>query len=727
MVTGSPPARSPGPADITPTAVAPTGVAPTAVAPTGVAPTAVAPAYVGRYELLAPIARGGSATVYLARVPDAPTRGCALKLLHPHLCDRAEHPEAVAELRGEAELAARIVHPNVVRVVDAGEDGAGFFLVMELVEGDSLLALMRAAARQARPLDPEVALAILDDALAGLQAAHELRDGTEGADTQGASLAVIHRDFSPQNILIGLDGVARLTDFGIARAVDRAGFTRTGVVKGKVGYMSPEQAQALPLTQRSDVWAAGVVAWELFTGRQLHQTDDPVAALLRIVTETPPRLRSVRPDLPEALDEVVASALQPDVTLRCPSVAAFRRALAEAWPGRTGPAPRAQVAALIQSQAGERVAGWRQALAAAPRARPATPLDVGAPAQRRPRLRWSTSLVGAAAGLLVAVAGSAPLWRAGAPAEARFAAPTIIASAQRNPYALVTDGRSVYWTSADGVYRVASDGKPWFTRVASAQDGRQLALDGESLYVAEHGANRLVRLSLPDGERFVLAGCPGVQGVAHDERHVYFTCSDDGTVRRVPKTGGADETIARSPRPGRELWSVVVDPESVFWSDPGSGGVYRQDKRGGPPARLAEARGVPQGVTADGDTVYFRDGDIDRGRLVAVPKHGGKARVMAAGEQHSFPRGVTTDARWVYWTGGPPNASRVFRASKTGAEIESVADAQLGAHDVVVHGGVVYWTLWGGAAVARLRLPSAGGDGDDRGLGTAGDDTKRAP
>jgi serine/threonine protein kinase len=316
-------------------------------------PKSTLPYIVGRYELLLPIASGGMGMVYLARVSGVGgfARNLALKLMHPHM---RSSPEFVLDLVEEAKLAARIHHPNVVAVLDAGEDEAGAYLVMEYVEGDSVTGIGRALAKIAtgtpQTIPARIALRIVDDALAGLHAAHELKDDN------GRALGIVHRDFSPQNILVGIDGHSRLVDFGIAKAANRVGHTQTGLIKGKVSYMSPEQARAEPVDRRSDVWAAGVVIWEMLAGRRLYKTDDDVATAIKIINEVPPRLREARPDLPPSIDEVVASALTVNVDERCPNVGEFRRRLALAAKDLGGFAEPADVAAFLAPLVEEKLA-----------------------------------------------------------------------------------------------------------------------------------------------------------------------------------------------------------------------------------------------------------------------------------------------------------------------------------------------------------------------------------
>jgi serine/threonine-protein kinase len=288
------------------------------------------------------------ATVFLARTHGAGgfERDVALKLLHAHLRD---DEESKAHLLEEAKLAARIRHPNVVPVLEIDEDPFGLYLVMEYVEGETLSGLMQAARAAGTPVSTRIAARVLDDALAGLQAAHDLRGEA------GAPLGLVHRDFSPQNILVATDGRARLADFGIAKAAGRSVRTKTGLVKGKVAYMAPEQARGHEVDRRCDVWAAGVVAWELVAGRRLHDKTDDVATLLSVVTEEPPLLSSVLEDVSPAIEEAVASALTSDLERRCQSAAELRQRLEVAWAEAGGMATVEEVGELVHRVVGPRL------------------------------------------------------------------------------------------------------------------------------------------------------------------------------------------------------------------------------------------------------------------------------------------------------------------------------------------------------------------------------------
>jgi len=312
------------------------------------------PERVGRYELLLPIGTGGMATVYLARVPVVGDvhREVALKLMHPFM--QAEGRESTVSLVEEAKLAVRIRHPNVVPVIEVGDSPHGVFLVMDYVEGDTLSGLHRALRSEDRMLPLPIAGRILTDALAGLHAAHELKD------EEGHLVDLVHRDFSPQNILVGADGVSRLTDFGVAKAAGRVNVTSSGIIKGKVAYMAPEQALGKKVDRRCDVWAAGVVAWEVLAGQRLYRLEDQVATLLKIVNERPPRVSTVRPDIPKQLDDAVADALTMDVEQRISSAAELRRRLVEAWKAAGGLADPHEVGEFVQATASTKIVARRE-------------------------------------------------------------------------------------------------------------------------------------------------------------------------------------------------------------------------------------------------------------------------------------------------------------------------------------------------------------------------------
>jgi serine/threonine-protein kinase len=198
---------------------------------------------------------------------------------------------------------------------------------MEYVEGESLAVVQQVLRHRSERMPLGVALAILEDVAAGLHAAHEL------CDERGRPQLVVHRDVTPHNILLGTDGVSRLTDFGVAKAQSRLTKTSPGLVKGKVTYMSPEQAQGRPLDRTCDVWALGVVAWELFTATRMYDGLAAPVVMLKIARHEPTRARHVRADLPRELDDVVARALTLSADERFETAQAFADALSEAARG----------------------------------------------------------------------------------------------------------------------------------------------------------------------------------------------------------------------------------------------------------------------------------------------------------------------------------------------------------------------------------------------------------
>lgn len=227
-----------------------------------------------RYEILAEIAHGGMGTVYLARLGGAGgfERLFAIKLMHDHL---AEDETFAAMLLDEARTAAHILHPNAVGIIDVRESPVGYYLVMNYVDGFALSQILDHAG-----LDPNtrirISTRILADAAHGLHAAHHAKN------PQGQHLGIVHRDVSPQNILVGTDGVGRIVDFGIALAASRITSSRPGILKGKPSYMAPEQARGEPCSPRSDVFALGIVLWEVLTGERLFDSEMDLATLVKV-------------------------------------------------------------------------------------------------------------------------------------------------------------------------------------------------------------------------------------------------------------------------------------------------------------------------------------------------------------------------------------------------------------------------------------------------------------
>lgn len=281
---------------------------------------------VGRYAMFAPIGWGGMATVHLGRQlgPHGFERTVAIKQLHAHL---AEDPALVAGLIDEARIVSRIQHPNVVTMLDVVEAGAGrILLVMEYVEGVALGTLVQAALRASGRAPPvAIVVAIVAGVLRGLHAAHE-------AKVNGESLNIVHRDVSPQNVLVDKHGVARIVDFGIAKAIGRlAESTCQGQVKGKLPYMAPEQLRpGGVVTRRTDIYGAGIVLWEALTARRLF--DRGVTELMAPTRPVAPAPSEVDASIPRSLDEVVLTALAADPSHRYADAGAMASALEAAVP-----------------------------------------------------------------------------------------------------------------------------------------------------------------------------------------------------------------------------------------------------------------------------------------------------------------------------------------------------------------------------------------------------------
>lgn len=303
------------------------------------------PLVLGRYMLCDVIGGGGMAQVHLGKVIGAGgfSRVVAIKRLHP---ERASDPQISAALIDEARLVSRIRHPNVVPTLDVVELGSELLLVMEYVHGVSLTQLVRIAEIRREPVPLALAARIAVDTLAGLAAAHEAKS------EHGQFLELVHRDVSPQNILIDVAGIARVADFGIAKAEGKLAMTRHGQIKGKLNYMSPEQLRGgVGVDRRTDLYATGVVLWELLSGKRLfeRQTRDLLHVLdfpadFRIAP--PSELRGAEAS---GLDAVLARALAPSSADRFPDADAMANAIAEA----VNPASAKELAAYVRRLAGE--------------------------------------------------------------------------------------------------------------------------------------------------------------------------------------------------------------------------------------------------------------------------------------------------------------------------------------------------------------------------------------
>jgi serine/threonine-protein kinase len=314
------------------------------------------PLRLGNYEPLLELASGGMATVYIARQLGAAgfERIVVVKRVHRHLLGNRDFYDM---FRDEARVASIIKHPNVVPVIDVVEvtqPERELFLVMDYVESSSLATLRKAAHEEKQRIPVPILARILYDVLMGLHAAHT------AIDMQGHPLDVVHRDVSPQNVIVGIDGSTRLIDFGVAKASHRLTETKSGSVKGKYSYMAPEQARGAEVDRRTDIFAAGVVLHECLTDRRLFRGENELDTVRRIMEAEIPAPSTVQPAIPAALDAVTLKALARPMDQR------FQTAIemAEAIEHAVSLASPREVAAYLEKVCGTRLGERRDALRA---------------------------------------------------------------------------------------------------------------------------------------------------------------------------------------------------------------------------------------------------------------------------------------------------------------------------------------------------------------------------
>lgn len=277
----------------------------------------------GRYELLKRLAGGGMGEVYLARQRglDGFQKLLVIKTLLPHLC---EDEEFITMFKDEARVTAQLIHPNICQVFEFDQVNGVYYMAMEYLRGDDLRRLWKACEQNGTPLRVPLICRVIADAAAGLDFAHALRDA------QGQPYNIVHRDISPQNVLVTFEGGVKIIDFGVAKAAGRAQHTRTGALKGKYSYMSPEQVAGASVDNRSDVFALGIVLHELLTGRRLFKADSDVQTLARVRECAVPPPSRLNPQLPPGLDAIVLKSLAKEPEGRFRTAQEFRLAL-EDW------------------------------------------------------------------------------------------------------------------------------------------------------------------------------------------------------------------------------------------------------------------------------------------------------------------------------------------------------------------------------------------------------------
>ncbi len=278
------------------------------------------PRAIGKYLLFDELASGGMGTVFLARAlgPAGLSRTVAVKRMHAQL---AKDPSFVGLFMDEARLTARVHHPNVVSTLEVLRNRGELFLVMEYVHGESLACIARTLKRTGQAMPPSIAVGVMVGVLEGLHAAHV------ATDERGRSLDIVHRDVSPQNILLGGDGVARLVDFGVAKSLGQVHRSYDGELRGKIAYMAKEQLIGAPVDCRADVYSASVVLWEMLTGTRLFSANDGALTIVSVLEGKVAAPSTLAPGLPTALDALVLRGLDRDPLRRPVSARAMARDL----------------------------------------------------------------------------------------------------------------------------------------------------------------------------------------------------------------------------------------------------------------------------------------------------------------------------------------------------------------------------------------------------------------
>lgn len=315
-------------------------------------------ARLGGYTIVRKLAKGGMAEIYLARSlgPEGFEKLVVLKRILPRY---AENPKFVQLFLDEAKLAASLDHPNVVHVYDMGRVDGHYFFTMEYVHGQDTRSILRKASRlKGHDIPIAIAVQIVRAMASALHHAHDRKR------PDGTARDIVHRDVSPSNILVSYDGAIKLADFGVAKAATSSVRTRTGALKGKVGYMSPEQARGMTIDRRSDVFSLGVVLWELLAMRRLFKTDNDLATIQAIITAAPPSLLEIRNDCPGELDRIARRALEKDPEKRYQTAQALQRDLEELAREQRLDQSSISLSTYMNELFADEISAWREAQSA---------------------------------------------------------------------------------------------------------------------------------------------------------------------------------------------------------------------------------------------------------------------------------------------------------------------------------------------------------------------------
>jgi serine/threonine protein kinase len=317
-----------------------------------------APARLGRYELLARLATGGMGEIFLARLEGAAgfEKLYVVKRILPHLADDARFR---GMLIAEARIASKLSHANICQVYELGETDGQLYIVMEYLEGVTMLPLLRKASKEQAFLDYGFVGGVIQQTSDALHYAHELRDrGGEG-------LGIVHRDVTPSNIFLTEAGVAKVLDFGIAKVKDASAHTQTGTVKGKYAYMAPEQLRGIAIDRRADVFALGIVTYEMLALRRLFQRKTDYLTFRAVMEQPIPDVRRYRPDVPDALAECLAKALDRDPNSRFETARQFGSAMIDALAALKRPWTQGEVSDYVRENFASDIGKRSEAVAAA--------------------------------------------------------------------------------------------------------------------------------------------------------------------------------------------------------------------------------------------------------------------------------------------------------------------------------------------------------------------------
>lgn len=280
------------------------------------------PDRIGPYQVVERISAGGMAEVYRAKQTGADNfeRPVAIKRILPHI---ARDPNFIAMFQAEAKLAVQLQHGNICQIYQLGRHEDSFYIALEYVDGRDVGAILDLHQKQNRPIPLPQACYIIRRVCEGLDYAHNKKS------SQGEPLNIIHRDISPPNLLISYEGEIKLIDFGLAKAVGSSVQTQAGIIKGKLAYMSPEQVRGAPIDHRSDVFAVGIVFFELLTARRLFRRDSDLETFDAVRQCRVPRPSEINPSIPKALEDILLTSLARDVDKRYQSAGAMNEAIQE--------------------------------------------------------------------------------------------------------------------------------------------------------------------------------------------------------------------------------------------------------------------------------------------------------------------------------------------------------------------------------------------------------------